>query len=89
VKTVGSFVAAFERGPITFDINLRTRKVDWYLKKEGVCILAQKLYDNFELFKEHFEAAKAEMPHLICELDSDFLRGVLKIKEPKTTCLGK
>jgi hypothetical protein len=83
------FCRKIRKGPITFDINLRTRKVEWYLKKEGICTLAQKLYDNADLFKGHFEAAKAEILHLICELDSDSLRAILKIEEPQTFKIGE
>jgi Fe-S-cluster containining protein len=71
-------------GPITFDINLQTRKVEFYLKKGSICAFAQVLYDDKEHFKQHLEAAKPEIMRLICELDADALHAILKIPEPET-----
>lgn len=71
-------------GPVTFYINCRTRKVEWYLKTAEICALAKTLYENNNLFREHFEVAKKEMLRLICELDSKALQAILKIEEPQT-----
>ncbi|MCJ7763290.1 YkgJ family cysteine cluster protein [Candidatus Bathyarchaeota archaeon] len=71
-------------GPVTFDINLKTRKVEFYLKKNEICALAQTLYENKEPFREHLEVAKAEILRLICELDAEALKTILKIPEPQT-----
>ena len=71
-------------GPITFDINLKTRKVEFYLKKGEICAFAQVLYENKELLGKHLEAAKLEILRLICELDADALKTILKIPEPQT-----
>jgi uncharacterized protein len=71
-------------GPITFDINLRSKKVEFYLKKGEICALAQIIYDNSEQFKNHFEVAKAEILRLICELKSADLKDLLTIEEPQT-----
>jgi Fe-S-cluster containining protein len=76
-------------GPITFDINPNTRKVEWYLKKIDICGLARKLSENIESLNEHFEEAKAEIQHLIFELDSNSLSTILKIEEPQTTKIGE
>jgi Fe-S-cluster containining protein len=71
-------------GPITFDINLQTRKVEFYLKKDEICALAQTIHSDYEQFKVHFEAAKVDIMHLICELESDALKELLTIPEPQT-----
>jgi len=71
-------------GPITFDINLRTRKVEFYLKKSKLCAFAGIIYENTEKFQEHFKVAKEEIMQLICDIDSDDLKDLLKIEEPQT-----
>jgi Fe-S-cluster containining protein len=76
-------------GPVTFDINLPTGKVEWYLKKSEVCTFANILYGNGDLFKEHFKAAREEIMRLICELDSEALQTILKIEEPQTFKIGE
>lgn len=76
-------------GPVTFDINRRTGKVEWYLKKSEICEVAGMLYQNKRLFYEHFEAAKAELMRLICELDADALQAILAIEEPQTFKVGE
>jgi Fe-S-cluster containining protein len=76
-------------GPVTFDINRRTRKVEWYLKTADVCTLAQTLRRNDTAFKAHFEVAKNELLRLICKLDSKALEAILKIAEPHTVKIGE
>jgi Fe-S-cluster containining protein len=76
-------------GPITFDINRRTQKVEWYLKTAEVCALAQALHGNDAAFRAHFEAAKAQLLRLICALDSEALKAILKIEEPQTVKIGE
>jgi uncharacterized protein len=76
-------------GPITFDINLKTGKIEWFLKKSEVCALAGILLGNPAQFKEHFEVAKAEIMRLVCELDSKSLKAILKIPEPQTFKIGE
>jgi len=76
-------------GPVTFDINFQTGKVEWYLKKSEICALAGTLYGNAASFKEHFKIAREEIIRLICELDSEALRTILKIEEPKTFKIGE
>jgi len=71
-------------GPITFDINEQSGKVEWYLKKETICPLAGRLYKNRDMFKKHFESAKREILHLLRELDSQALKAIIKIEEPET-----
>jgi len=76
-------------GPVTFDINFRTRKVEWHLKTAEVCALAKTLCGNDDLFREHSEVAKEEILRLICELDSEALQAILKIEEPQTVKIGE
>jgi len=76
-------------GPITFDINRRTQKVEWYLKTAEVCALAQALRGNDTAFRAHFEVAKDELRRLICQLDSEALQAILKIEEPQTVKIGE
>lgn len=71
-------------GPITFDINVHNRKIEWHLKKETICPLAGKLYRNGEILKKHVESAKKEILQLVYELDSEALKAILKIEEPET-----
>lgn len=72
-------------GPVTFGINFQTGKVEWYLKKAEICLLAEQLHDIGGCrFKDHLEAAKAELTRLICELDAEHLKAILKIPEPQT-----
>jgi Fe-S-cluster containining protein len=76
-------------GPVTFDINPRAGKLEWYLKKVTICKLADCLRVDDYKFKRHFEAAKAEIIHLVSNLDSGSLRTILKIPEPETVKIGE
>lgn len=76
-------------GPVTFDINLQTGKVEWFLKKGSICAFAQKLYVDDARFKAHLEAAKPEILQLICELDAQALKAILRIPEPETFKVGE
>ncbi|MGQ9624655.1 MAG: YkgJ family cysteine cluster protein [Candidatus Bathycorpusculaceae bacterium] len=71
-------------GPITFDINLITQKIEWYLKMESICPLAGKLYKNKEQFQKHLKSAKREILNLIRELEPKALEAILRIEEPET-----
>jgi len=76
-------------GPVTFDINLCTKKVEWFLKKPEICAFAGVLFSNKAAFKGHFEVAKKELTRLIHELDSEELRVIIKIEEPHTFKIGE
>jgi len=76
-------------GPVTFDINFSTKKVEWFLKKPEICAFAGVLYRNKAAFREHFEVAKKELTHLICELTTEELQIILKIQEPHTFKIGE
>ena len=76
-------------GPITFDINFKTKKVEWFLKKEELCAFAGVLYRNQAAFKEHLEVAKKQITQLIGELSAEELRAIVKIDEPQTFKIGE
>jgi len=76
-------------GPITFDINFKTKKVQYFLKKTEICAYAGELFKNKTAFKEHYEVAKKEVMHLIEELSADELRELMKIDEPQTFKVGE
>jgi hypothetical protein len=40
-------------------------------------------------FKKHFEIAKKQLTQLICELDPEELRTIVKIDEPQTFKIGE
>lgn len=71
-------------GPVTFDINIRNQKIEWYLKKEKICPLAGKLYKNKQMLQKHLKSAKKEVLRLVRELDSGALKAILKIEELET-----
>ena len=76
-------------GPITFDINTKTEKIEWFLKTEKICPLAGALNRNKSLLQNHFESARRELLRLVQDLDSVALRAVLKIEEPDTFKIGE
>lgn len=76
-------------GPVTFDINFSTGKVEWFLKKGEICTYAATLYGNKDAFKKHFAVAKKQLTRLICELDPEELRVIVKIDEPQTFKIGE
>ena len=76
-------------GPVTFGINLRSGKVEWFLKKAELCLFAGKLFEAPEQLNGHLKVAKEEITRLICQLDSAALRAILKIDEPQTFKIGE
>ena len=76
-------------GPVTFDLNFSTKKVEWFLKKSEICALAAMLYSNKVAFKRHFEIAKKQLTQLICELHPEQLRVIVEIDEPQTFKIGE
>jgi len=71
-------------GPITFDINAETGKIEWFVKMENICPLAGRVYNNKSLLKKHVGSAKKEISRLVRDLDSQHLRAILKRDEPET-----
>ena len=71
-------------GPITFDINRETGKIEWFVKSEKICLLAAALYRDKESFDRHWKSAKGEILTLVQNLDSRALCAILAISEPDT-----
>jgi Fe-S-cluster containining protein len=71
-------------GPVTFNINFCTKKVEWFLKTKELCAFAGVLFEDKAAFKEHFEVAKRQILTLIAQLGADELRALMKIDEPMT-----
>jgi len=76
-------------GPITFDINLKTGKIEWLLKTEKICPLAGALYKNKSMLQSHLESARRELLKLVNDLDAEALQAILKIEEPDTFKIGE
>jgi Fe-S-cluster containining protein len=71
-------------GPITFDINVKTGKIEWYVKMDTLCQLAGIVYRNKTLLEEHLKSAKREILRLVMELDPGDLKAILQRAENET-----
>jgi Fe-S-cluster containining protein len=71
-------------GPVTFNINFCTKKVEWFIKTKELCAFAGVLFEDKVAFKAHFEVAKRQILALIAQLGADELRALMKIDEPMT-----
>lgn len=71
-------------GPITFDINAKTGRIEWFIKMDKLCQLAGVVYRDEKLLEKHLGSAKKEVLRLVDELDSEALEAVLKKDEPET-----
>lgn len=71
-------------GPITFDVNKKTGKIEWYIKMEKICSLAGAMHKNKKSLQEHLQSAKKRILRLVNELDSEALRAILKKEEVET-----
>jgi Fe-S-cluster containining protein len=71
-------------GPITFDINKKTGKIEWFIKMQKICPLAGRVFEDKTLLKNHVESAKREINRLVDELDLKALEAILKKDEPET-----
>jgi len=76
-------------GPITFDINLHTGNVEWFLKSENICPLAGVLYHDKRTLETHLNHAKHELQTLIHELNPEELFVLLQIEESDTFKIGE
>jgi len=76
-------------GPVTFDINCQTKKLEWFLKTAEICAFAGKLDRNREQLTELFKIARQQILELINRLDADSLRAILEIEEPQTFKIGE
>jgi Fe-S-cluster containining protein len=76
-------------GPITFDINRKTKKIEWHVKMEQICQLAGTVYNNKKALGQHLRSAKKEILTLVHELDAASLKAILKKDEPETFKIGE
>ena len=76
-------------GPITFDINFYTKKIEWFLKTRELCLFAGKLFENPDQLNQHVNVAKQEITRLICNLEPAALKAILRIDEPQTFKLSE
>ncbi len=71
-------------GPITFDINAETGKIEWFIKMDRICQLAGAVYQNKHLVQKHLASAKREVVRLVAQLTVEELKAILKKDEPET-----
>jgi hypothetical protein len=74
-------------GPVTFDINRETGKLEFYLKKESICPLAGKMWNTDEgqiVLAKHLEDAKREIRREVAELEPEALKAIMTIEEDET-----
>lgn len=71
-------------GPITFDLNVKSGKIEWFIKKESICQLAGEVYRNEQLLQKHLASAKKEVLRLVAQLPKEELKAILKKDEPET-----
>jgi Fe-S-cluster containining protein len=76
-------------GPITFDINRRTGKIEWFLKMERICDLAGVVAKDKTLLDRHLGSAKREITRLVKQLSGPELRVILAKDEPETFKIGE
>jgi Fe-S-cluster containining protein len=76
-------------GPITFNINPQTGKIEWFLKTEKICPLAGALFNNRVEFQRHLASAKRELLTLVHDLDPEALQAILTIEESDTFKIGE
>lgn len=72
-------------GPITFDVNPKTKKLKYFLKMEKICPLAGKIHKlDGQNLERHLSSAKTEIRRLLADIEPEALRAILKIEEPDT-----
>ena len=71
-------------GPITFDINFKTGKIEWFIKMDKICQLAGTVYQDRQLLQKHLSSARREILRLVDQLDPRELHAILKKDEPET-----
>jgi hypothetical protein len=72
-------------GPITFDVNPRTKKLEYFLKMEKICPLAGRIYKTKDgTLEKHLTSAKREIRRLVIDIEPESLKAILKIEEPDT-----
>jgi Fe-S-cluster containining protein len=76
-------------GPITFDINVKTGKIEWFVKMDTICPLAGLVYRDKASLEKHLQSAKKEISRLVKETDAQDLKAILKKDEPETFKIGE
>ena len=76
-------------GPITFNVNVQTGKIEWFLKKDKICQLATPLHRDKEEYRKHVRSAKKEILGLLHGLDANALSALLAVEEPDTVKVGE
>jgi uncharacterized protein len=71
-------------GPVTWDINFKTKKLEYHLKMEKICAFAGVLYRDQKMLGELLDVAKVEIHRLVEALSADELKVIVKIPEPDT-----
>jgi Fe-S-cluster containining protein len=75
--------------PVTFDVNLDTETIEWYLHTDEVCQLSGVLYRDSGKLKKHLESAKREINAFIRGLQNEELITILTIEVPDTLKIGE
>jgi len=68
-------------GPVTFDINLKTKKIEWFVKESSSCPIVSTLFKDKRIFSKHFKIAKRKILTLVKNLTSSELNEILKVEE--------
>jgi Fe-S-cluster containining protein len=76
-------------GPITFDTNKKSGKVEWFIKKDGICPLAGAVYADKKVLQKHLGSARRELKRLVEGLSPLELEAILKKDEPETFKIGE
>jgi Fe-S-cluster containining protein len=76
-------------GPITFDINKKSGKTEWFIKMEKICPLAGVVYNDKTMLQKHLDSAKKELKKLVKELRPLVLEAILRKDEPETFKIGE
>ncbi len=76
-------------GPITFEIDVRTQKVELFVKMKEICPLGEVVYSDKELLHAHVGCARREILRLVRQLDSRALEAILRRDEPETLKIGE
>ncbi len=71
-------------GPVTFNINIKTGKIEWFFKTGEVCLLATHLHKDQAKYAKHMRSAKKEILRLLRGLDVNALRAILAVEELDT-----
>ena len=74
-------------GPVTFDVNTSTGKLEFYLKKESIRPLVGKMWNTEEgrkVLEKHLKDAKREIRSEVAELEPEGMPAIMTIEEDET-----